>query len=954
MTNKFSCFLTQKGRWLTATLFLLFSLGIGNAWGTDYSVVADWRTEGTGALTPTIGTTSDVVTFSPISKGNALSSVTVTSGTKSLVGIYINTNYGGSNKGGDFIDIRVPAGYAIKSIDSMYVSHSSSFSGKKGVYMTYAASQLIDLDAKSATPGTEIQYDIPNVSSTATYTTVFNGGFTPSAPAGKTADSIRCVRIYKKASSGQSHYIQRIKVTVSTVAPACNAPSITTQPTDASIGVGDANPTLSVIANNTTSYTWKESSDGTSYDGSSSLASTANFTPEVNAAAQTKYYYCELVNSCNTSNIVRTNIVTVSVAASVVHVSSVSLDKTAATLTMDLAETVTLTPTVLPNDATNKNVSWSTSDGTVATVTNGVVTAKKAGTATITVTTEDGSKTATCDVTVNASPCFAWGYGTTNTTAPSSGNSVTIGSKLTIANVGSSTSNEAPFDGATTVGSIATNGSSKYLTGTLGGDIIESVTFSVYTSDASKTTYMIAFASSATYDAANAITLPNGYTSYAYADAPAKTGERKTVVVTAPAGAKSFAISRNLSGVTYDSEAVTLNNSGNRNVYYIQACPHVCDGTAATKYAVSGMASICAGDNTNITLANSQSGAKYVLLKDAAEVDGSEKDGTGSALVWSVSAAGTYTVKAIEYGDYCETEMTGSAVVSEGAKATIATAAQTIYVGGPTLTMALTEAAEGTWASSDPTKATISNTGVVSAVAAGTTDVTFTKTGGCPSAAVTITVAVPYQVSFNDNGGCDPIAPQYATPSVTLPTPVNPTAIFKGWYTAATEGTKVGNAGDSYTPTNSIELFAQWETVSSDNTLSDLQVDGATIAGFDPDVHIYYLEYEYGQQPYITLATATAAAAGATVAISNEPVHYQDAYEDFWYVQANVTPASGTPIGYNQVRYTNKPKQGAAIFKAELTSATDANYSGLYILSELYRGIIIKLLAIQMALAGLK
>ena len=35
MKNKFSCFLTQKGRWLTATLFLLFSLGIGNMWGTD-------------------------------------------------------------------------------------------------------------------------------------------------------------------------------------------------------------------------------------------------------------------------------------------------------------------------------------------------------------------------------------------------------------------------------------------------------------------------------------------------------------------------------------------------------------------------------------------------------------------------------------------------------------------------------------------------------------------------------------------------------------------------------------------------------------------------------------------------------------------------------------------------------------------------------------------------------
>ena len=55
-----------------------------------------------------------------------------------------------------------------------------------------------------------------------------------------------------------------------------------------------------------------------------------------------------------------------------------------------------------PSDATNKNVTWSTSDASIATVTDGVVTAVAPGTATITVTTEDGNKTATCAVTVTA------------------------------------------------------------------------------------------------------------------------------------------------------------------------------------------------------------------------------------------------------------------------------------------------------------------------------------------------------------------------------------------------------------------------------------------------------------------------------------------------------------------------------------------------------------------------
>ncbi|MBP5539783.1 MAG: Ig-like domain-containing protein [Bacteroidales bacterium] len=84
----------------------------------------------------------------------------------------------------------------------------------------------------------------------------------------------------------------------------------------------------------------------------------------------------------------------------VVPVESVSLDKTACTVhTID--STFTLTPTVLPEDATNKSVTWESSNTSVATVdTDGKVTAKGNGSATITVTTDDQSKTATCEITV--------------------------------------------------------------------------------------------------------------------------------------------------------------------------------------------------------------------------------------------------------------------------------------------------------------------------------------------------------------------------------------------------------------------------------------------------------------------------------------------------------------------------------------------------------------------------
>ena len=86
-------------------------------------------------------------------------------------------------------------------------------------------------------------------------------------------------------------------------------------------------------------------------------------------------------------------------SGTIVPVTGVSLDKTSLTLTT--GKSGTLTATVAPANASNKAVSWASDNTSVATVDqNGKVTAVSAGTATITVTTVDGSKTATCTVTV--------------------------------------------------------------------------------------------------------------------------------------------------------------------------------------------------------------------------------------------------------------------------------------------------------------------------------------------------------------------------------------------------------------------------------------------------------------------------------------------------------------------------------------------------------------------------
>ena len=84
-----------------------------------------------------------------------------------------------------------------------------------------------------------------------------------------------------------------------------------------------------------------------------------------------------------------------------IAVTGVTLNK--ATASIKVGATETLIATVDPNNATNKDVTWSSDKTGIATVNaNGVVTGVAEGTAKITVTTKDGGKTASCDVTVTA------------------------------------------------------------------------------------------------------------------------------------------------------------------------------------------------------------------------------------------------------------------------------------------------------------------------------------------------------------------------------------------------------------------------------------------------------------------------------------------------------------------------------------------------------------------------
>ena len=125
--------------------------------------------------------------------------------------------------------------------------------------------------------------------------------------------------------------------------------------------------------------TWTSSNSGVASVSGGVVTAAAEGTTTITASAGGKSAKCE-----------------VSVKRKVVDVTGVSLNKT--DLTLNPGETFLLEATVSPSDATDKTVTWTSSNSGVASVSGGVVTATAEGTATVTATA--GGKSAKCEVNV--------------------------------------------------------------------------------------------------------------------------------------------------------------------------------------------------------------------------------------------------------------------------------------------------------------------------------------------------------------------------------------------------------------------------------------------------------------------------------------------------------------------------------------------------------------------------
>ena len=460
---------------------------------------------------------------------------------------------------------------------------------------------------------------------------------------------------------------------------------------------------------------------------------------------------------------------TISDAPPKLDVSGVTLDKT--TLSLQEGKTATLTATVTPTDATDKTVTWKSSDTTVATVDgSGKVTAEKAGTATITVTATNGTddtsddQTATCKVTVKEEEVpktDVSGVTLDNTTltlqegktgslkatvAPTDATDKTVtwkSSDTGVATVDDSGKVTAVKAGTATITVTATNG-----TDDTSDDKTATCKVTVKEEEVPKVDV-----SGVTLDNTT-LTLQEGKTgslkaTVAPTDATDKTVTWKssdTSIATVDDSGKVMAVKAGTATITVTATNGTDDTSDDQTA----TCKVTVKEEEVPKVDVTGVTL----DNTTLTLQEGKTGSLKATVAPA--------DATDKTVTWKSSDTGVATVDdsgkvtAVKAGTtmITVTATNGTADTADDKTATCTVTVseepvERVDVIGVTLdqtTLSLTEGESGTlkatvapadatdatvvWTTGDATVATVDGSGKVTAVKVGTTTITATATNG--------------------------------------------------------------------------------------------------------------------------------------------------------------------------------------------------------------------------------
>ncbi|MFC6264127.1 T9SS sorting signal type C domain-containing protein [Flavobacterium panici] len=158
-------------------------------------------------------------------------------------------------------------------------------------------------------------------------------------------------------------------------------------------------------------------------------------------------------------------------------------------------------------------------------------------------------------------------------------------------------------------------------------------------------------------------------------------------------------------------------------------------------YNVTGGGSYCSGSTgLAVGLNNSTTGVNYQLKMGGTDI-GTAVAGTGSAISFgSQTVAGTYTIVATN-ATGCTSNMSGSAVITVSALPIVSITGSSNICAGSTTTLSPTSG--GTWVSNNPAVASVTNTGIVTSIAAGSATFTFTNiaTPNCSATTGTVTVS---------------------------------------------------------------------------------------------------------------------------------------------------------------------------------------------------------------------
>ena len=154
------------------------------------------------------------------------------------------------------------------------------------------------------------------------------------------------------------------------------------------------NNSSSSSKNNSSSNSNKNNSSSSNKNNSSSSSNKNN-----SSSSSNKNNSSSSSNKNDSSNSNRNNTSNTK-PSQTVKVTSVSLNKTSAEIYLNNNTGFSVSATVSPSNATNKNITWSSSNSNIASVNNGYITAHNPGTATITVKTVDGNKQASINVVV--------------------------------------------------------------------------------------------------------------------------------------------------------------------------------------------------------------------------------------------------------------------------------------------------------------------------------------------------------------------------------------------------------------------------------------------------------------------------------------------------------------------------------------------------------------------------